>query len=93
VEDIMATLETKGFVQHMNYFFFQGLCVQIGPSPNNTELFTLPLSDTDSPAVRDAKATIISGLATALAGRLVVTVTHEEGSALIRQVFLSGTTL
>jgi hypothetical protein len=89
----MATIETKGFVQHMNYFLFQGLCVQIGPSPNSTELFSLPLSDIDSTAERDGKAAMISGLATALAGRLAVTVRHEEDSAIIRQIFLSGTTL
>jgi len=89
----MATIEAKGFVQHMNYSPVQGLCVQIGPSPNSTELFVLALSDTDSPTERDAKATMISGLATALAGRLTVTVTHEEGSAKIGRIFLSGTSL
>jgi hypothetical protein len=94
----MAIIETKGFVQIFAFVFlpsvnFQGVCVQIGPSPSNTELFSLNLTSTDSPEVRDFKGSMFSGLASALAGRLVVTVIHDDRSGIIRELYLSGTEL
>jgi hypothetical protein len=76
---------TIGLVQRLTWIG-NAVCVQVGDSPQQVELFTIGLSDSDSVSVRAFKSAMIALLAKAQAGGLTVQVAHADTSAIVDSV-------
>jgi hypothetical protein len=53
-------------------------CVSVGPSPDNTELFSVKRKESDPPHVGAFRNSMLEALVTAFASRREVTVEHDE---------------
>ena len=87
-------METTGFVQKVLYYDVgstgRGCCFWVGPSPNDAELFTRIVEDSDVNSQRDLTIGMMSAVATALADHIPVRVSHKDNSGVFSQLGLAS---
>jgi hypothetical protein len=82
--------ETRGLVQHykirtirLAFLHINVFWIYIGPSPTNTQLFSISFGDSDQPRELAYKRSMATGLQGAMLARREVIVTHPQDSGRI----------
>ena len=87
-------METKGFIDQVLFYDLgsigRGFCVWLRSSPDEVELFTRIVEETDDHSQRDVTVGMMSAVTSALAGHRPITVIHKDTSGVIDHLGLSS---